>query len=148
MQNLEIKITYETTDIKTTESISNYKLITGVNGSFSFTIVKTSSRFMPRLLACAKEGERFMFDLYAEVEDISGTGLEGIYIQNAWVDGTFSLLNLQAQTDITTLTFTGEFYVEAVEYEYTTQDGLDWSTKRSLGDYAADGQRLIGVPLR
>lgn len=89
-----------------------------------------------------------MFDLYAEVEDISGTGLEGIYIQNAWVDGTFSLLNLQAQTDITTLTFTGEFYVEAVEYEYTTQDGLDWSTKRSLGDYAADRQRLIGVPLR
>lgn len=149
LQNLEIKINYETTPYKIANAASNAKLVTGVNGTFSFTIAKTSSRFKPRLLASAKEGKLFVFDLYAEIEDISGTGLEGVFIKDCWVEGTFNLLNINAKTDFVMESFSGGFIVENATYEYSTQDGFDWSVNRETIDgYSDEGQRLIGVPLR
>ena len=141
LQNLEIKINYETTPYKIANSASNAKLVTGVNGTFSFTIAKTSSRFKPRLLASAKEGKLFVFDLYAEIEDI--------FIKDCWVEGTFDVLNINAKTDFVMESFSGGFIVENATYEYSTQDGYDWSVNRETIDgYSDEGQRLIGVPLR
>lgn len=48
-----------------------------------------------------------------------------------------------------TESFSGGFIVENASYEYSTQDGYDWSVNRETIDgYSDEGQRLIGVPLR
>ena len=104
--------------------------------SHSVTLTDTeyyTYRFKPKLLACAKEGKNFNFDLYVESKNSNGN-IEAINITDCWIKGKFNLITLQSETDFTTEEYEASFLIENATFEDTIEDGNDWSSKTTTAD--------------
>lgn len=130
---MTIDIEYNTKTLAIMNSVTEAELNVGATGTISFTLNKVSSRFKPKLLACAKEGKNFKFDLYAEAKNANGE-IESINITDCWIKGKFNLMKLQAETDFTTEEYEASFLIENATFDDTIEDGNDWSSKTTTAD--------------
>ena len=128
LKDLTISIEYNTKTLAIMNSVTEAELNVGATGTITFTLNKVSSRFKPKLLACAKAGKNFVFDLYAEAKNSNGD-IEAININDCWIKGKFNLMQLQAETDFTTEEYEASFLIENATFEETIDDGNEWSSK-------------------
>ena len=63
LKELTISVEYNTKTLPIMNSVTEAELNVGATGTITFTLNKVSSRFKPKLLACAKESMDFNFDL-------------------------------------------------------------------------------------
>ena len=133
LKELTISIEYNTKTLPIMNSVTEAELNVGATGTITFTLNKVSSRFKPKLLACAKEGKNFKFDLYVEAKNANGD-IESVNITDCWIKGKFNLITLQAETDFTTEEYEASFLIENATFEDTIEDGNDWSSTTTTAD--------------
>lgn len=130
LKDLEIKIVPEMKEIALLNSVSKGKFPTNFNGTITFEINKTYSRFKPTILECAKYLQLFTFSLEATVfsgkkKNNQYKAEETIYIGNCWIEGDITLFALKSDNDFLTEKFSAGFQIESADFTDVIDDNQD-----------------------